>query len=149
MSSRLGLGAVLRNVEKGVKVALVAACVLVAWTGVVRLVSGEAAFQRHGVTYPKVVLTYLAGGAAAGALAGLLAPLARWRLGGVLVGVAAALPFGGMMAYVESGLPPWQAPGAQDSVLAALLIGAGVGWVFPGAAREIDARAARNREQGR
>ncbi len=136
----------LRNVEQGVKVALIGACVLVAWTGVVRLVSGEAAFQRHGVTYPKVVLTYLVGGVVAGALAGLLAPLARWRLGGVLVGVVAALPFGGMMTYVTSGLPPWRDPGADSSMIVAVLLGAGLGWVFPGAAREIEARAARERE---
>jgi hypothetical protein len=137
---------VLRSVEKGVKVAVLGACVLVVWTGLVRLIGGEAAFRRHGVTYPKVALVYLAGGAAAGALAGLLAPLARWRLGGVLVGVVASLPFGGMMAYADSGLPPWRDPGAQDSVVAALLIGAVVGWGFPGVAREIDARAARERE---
>jgi NO-binding membrane sensor protein with MHYT domain len=90
-----------------------------------------------------MVLVYLVGGAAAGAVAGLLAPLARWRLGGVVVGVVAALPFGGMMAYAKSGLPPWRDPGADSSVIVVALLGALVGWAFPPRAREIEARAAR------
>jgi hypothetical protein len=142
---RAGVRSTARNVEKGVKVAVLGACVLVAWTGLVRVVGGAGAFARHGVTYPQVALVYLIGGAAAGAIAGLMAPLARWRLGGVLVGVVAALPSGALMAYAKSGLLPWRDPGADTSMVAVSLIGAVVGWGFPGAVREIDARMARGR----
>jgi hypothetical protein len=116
---RAGVRSTARNVEKGVKVAVLGACVLVAWTGLVRVVGG--------------------------AIAGLMAPLARWRLGGVLVGVVAALPSGALMAYAKSGLLPWRDPGADTSMVAVSLIGAVVGWGFPGAVREIDARMARER----
>jgi hypothetical protein len=145
----LGTGArsAARNVEKGVKVAVLGACVLIAWTGLVRLVGGAGAFARHGVTYPQMAVVYLVGGAAAGALAGLLAPLARWRRGGVLVGMVAALPSGGLMAYAKSGLPPWRDPGADRVMILVVLLGAFVGWVAPGRMREIEARVARERDR--
>lgn len=134
--------AILGNVIKGVKVAVAAAGILALWAGAVRVLQGAEALTRHGVTYPVVVFTYLVGGACAGAVAGLLAPLARFRLGGVLVGVVAALPFGAVAAFADSGRPPWDDPAAAESLIPAVLIGAGVGWIFPSAARRINEPAA-------
>lgn len=60
-----------------------------------------------------VIALYLVGGAAAGAIVGVLQPLAKWKLGAAFVGVAAAIPVAVGVVAVVTGFSAWN----RDHVL--------------------------------
>jgi hypothetical protein len=68
---------------------------------------GEARFQRIHLTYFSVLAYDLVGITAAGAMIGLLRPLARWPVGGAAIGGAVGLPIGLFSAASLWGLAPW------------------------------------------
>jgi len=81
---------VIRNVIWGVGYGLAFAALFMAWAVIARIIGGADTFGQQGTTLLTVLALYLFGGVAAGGIVGLLCPIARWRIGSVLVGIIAA-----------------------------------------------------------
>lgn len=59
---------------------------------IIRLVRGSGPFERLGMSFGMVVITYLLGGFLGGLVLGMLLPIARTKLGAAFVGFFTALP---------------------------------------------------------
>lgn len=130
------------NVVTAVQAGFYAAAFLALWTGLLRLVAGEAPFAEHGLTYTRVAAGYLLGGLAGGAVVGALLPVARSRGGTAAVGALAGLAVGAAMSVVASGMPPWRDPRGGDIALVTVALGAAIGLWFPALARRAAANSA-------
>jgi len=90
--------------------ALAAGCSAVAVA--MRLIGGPDTIARYGVSLPLVIGVYLAGGAAGGALVGLLYPLRQARIGAMLLMTIAATPAYVGIAFAAEGPPSRWSPSA-------------------------------------
>ncbi len=94
---------------------------------------GPDRFSRLHVTILGVVSMYLVGGGLAGAIVGVLSPVAgRSRLGRVVIGIVAALPFCliGIMVMLPRG--DWSRYLVPSVAASALLLGIGGAMAFEG-----------------
>jgi hypothetical protein len=82
---------ILQNLYWGIGWGLAMACFYCVFVVVLYLAQGAAPFEAHETTLGTVILIYFAGGITAGALVGLLRPLARWWPGAMLIGFLAAV----------------------------------------------------------
>jgi hypothetical protein len=94
-----------RNLRWGIGNGLFMGCFFTAVVLVIRVVPGNRPFERTGVTIASTIAVYLIGGMLAGAIIGLLRPLARYALGAMLVSIPAALPVAIRMAVAFEGPP--------------------------------------------
>ena len=109
------------------------ACFAALYSGmavVLYVLAGPAQFGDKGLTLRATVAAYAAGGLAGGALVGLLRPLARWRAGAMLVGVAAAVPLTLALTLAMRGHPAgWSEDVWGGGALAAVALGLGCGFI--------------------
>lgn len=96
----------LERARAGAVAGLGFAAFYVAYGVVLYLRRGDAPFAAHGVSLSTVMLVYVAGGLAAGAIVGIFAPLSAWWLGAILVAtLGAAVVILGVTMATEG--PPW------------------------------------------
>lgn len=117
-----------RDVRSGVVGGLAVATLYCLWIAAIYVFRGPAAFERQGVRFGSLLLTYLTIGIVSGALVGLLKPLARWKSGAYAVGLIAGAPVAIGLAVCIKGMPSnWDADEAFVipilSVVAGLAIG--------------------------
>jgi hypothetical protein len=105
MKTRSRLERVFRNVSWGASRGVVIAGMYCLWVSFLYVLRGTEPFERLGVTFGSVVATYLAIGASAGAIVGLLRPLAARGVGAYLVGLAAGFPVALGIVITSEGLP--------------------------------------------
>ena len=115
----------------GAKWGIAFAAAYSAYALVVYIATGGAALRELHVTLLGVLVTYVIGGALAGAIVGIALPAARgsW-IGAMLVGnlAIASVVTGGCVAM--AGFPPWP-PGYQFSFLVTTLpLGCYSGWLL-------------------
>lgn len=94
-----------RNIYWGVIWGLRIAGVFLVFVGLEYLVAGPAPLTRLGLTFPRLLATYVALGLAAGAIVGLLRPLNRTFQGSVLLGIVGASVVYGGASTVGFGWP--------------------------------------------
>jgi hypothetical protein len=82
-----------------------------AWVSIVYAVSGPEPFERNGVTFSSVVVTYIIIGAVGGGIVGLLRPFSTTKIGAYAIGLIVGL-FGAMsIGILVAGSPlRWQLP---------------------------------------
>jgi hypothetical protein len=78
------------RIKQGVAIGLAFACLYSLYVGGLYFLQGPAPFQRLGTSIGVVIGTYFFGGISAGIVVGVLQPLARWRLGAIVIGIIAA-----------------------------------------------------------
>jgi hypothetical protein len=116
------------SVKKGVKFGVMLALLFCGWITFVRLIHGEAAFTRYGITFSGTVAVYLFMGASAGALVGGMMPWATSPGRAYLTGLVASIPITFGILFQQEG-PPWRWNGSDMglavvlSIVAALAIG--------------------------
>ena len=82
------------------------------WATVIRLWAGPAAFAKPGGTsYPRTVLFYFIGCTVGGTVVGALAPLRRWLLGSMLLGILFMLPVYACFFLVSQTPREWLSSG--------------------------------------
>lgn len=91
------------------------------------LLRGPEPFQANRTSIGLAVLTYFAGATLAGVVVGLTLPLARWRIGAVIVGMLAAVPFYAAIRFAVDGFTPWTMKDTFVILLTSLFVGAPVG----------------------
>jgi hypothetical protein len=118
-----------RNVRWGVTGGLEIAAVYCAWVLVVYALRGPRPFERQGVTLTTVLAFYVGAGAAAGALVGLLRPLApRGEGSAYAVGLLAGVPVAIGAALCTRGLPSgWDATEVVVAAVMTVLVGLFIG----------------------
>lgn len=110
---------------------LIALCLTVI-LAVLAAIQGPRLFESYGTSFLTVALLYLGGGLVGGLVVGLLRPLTRWRLGGVAMGILAALPVGLGVRLMQSGLEPWEAKDTFTLTIFSLALGGTAGWTYWG-----------------
>ena len=102
-----------RDVRRAVTWALALAGLYSLYVVALFALRGAAPFKAVGLSLGAVLALYAGGALAAGAIVGVLMPLARWRAGAAAVGAVAAIPFvAGVLLAVEGPFPvtaarPW------------------------------------------
>ena len=118
----MGRRLVLRDVRRGVAWGAVVGALLSLYAVVLYALEGPAPFRAVGLSLGALVALYPSGAAAAGAVAGLMRPLARRWPGAMLLGATAALPLvTGVLVATEGpfGLAdPW--PWTKVAILSAV-----------------------------
>jgi hypothetical protein len=94
----------------------------------VHLLSRGAALQSRGLALAPLIVLYIGAGLLGGATFGLLAPLARHRLGAMALGFFAVLPLYAGAVILVVPRDEWSTVGLVLAVAAALLVGAPVGY---------------------
>ena len=111
----------LERTRAGAVTGLAIAAFYVAYVVLLYLRRGNAPFGAYGVRLSTVVLVYVGGGLAAGAIVGLLAPLTSSRLGAVLVATLGAYAVFFGIATAAKG-PPWTWGSAEWLAVAILAV---------------------------
>jgi hypothetical protein len=93
------------RIKECVVIGLVFACFYSLYVCGLYLLEGSAPFTRLGTTLGVVIGTYFFGGISGGVAVGVLKPLARWRVGAILVGIVAAFFVFFGIAVASDGLP--------------------------------------------
>ena len=122
----------LSNVVWGIKWGLVYAAIYCAWVVVLIVLNGSLTipFRKDmPVNALLVMATYLWGGVTAGAVLGLLRPLARHRWGAAMVGLAAGLPVALGVRAGMKGFAPWEGEDTFLLAVFAVFMGGGSGLV--------------------
>jgi hypothetical protein len=102
-----------------------------AWVIVVYLLAGDEPFRRQGVSLQAVVATYLAVGVSAGAVIGLLKPLADHWFGAFVVGLLASIPIAaGLMICVAGGPTTWSERDRHLFPMVTILVSGAVGFLL-------------------
>jgi hypothetical protein len=92
---------------------------------VLYLLRGTELFERHGISLTESILMYLGAGAGAGALVGVLRPLARTREGAMLVGAVVMVPVCiGFGLLMFGSLTAWRRPEIYGVITSAVILGA-------------------------
>jgi hypothetical protein len=102
------------------------------FVGALALLRGSDWNPTYQVSTVAVIRGYFVAGALGGAVFGLLRPLARHRLGAVVVGtIVGPIVYGAVMTVVD-GQPQWT---SGPTIIAGVLVGGAVGWRWgrPGA----------------
>jgi hypothetical protein len=114
-----------RWLTRGFRWGLMAAGAYSAYVILLYAVGGAGPFESRGVSLPSVIGIYLLGGVMGGPIVSYLQPLARSRVGAMMLGVIAMLPLAGAtylaMATASSEFL------LEGVIVTAVLIGAGVG----------------------
>jgi hypothetical protein len=85
-------------------------------------------FVHYGVAFPMIALTYVGGGAAAGATAGLLSPLTRWYIGTLFLSGIAMSPFYfGVQIAMHGPITHWDSGDWVGAILLPFLVGSVAG----------------------
>lgn len=114
------------NVRTSVLIGLTMASLYSLYAMVLYAVRGNEPFDANEVSVSAIVLAYYGGGLIGGAIAGLLWPLVRWRVGATLVGaVVAFFLFLGIIAAMDGTGAFFR----SESYLEAAVIGTLVGGV--------------------
>jgi hypothetical protein len=124
------LNRVLSNIVTGALFGFSIGMMFSVYVSLLYVVRGSAPFERLEVSVLSVVVFYLLGGIAIGSLVGLLLPLAKSRLGAVLVGsVAGTATF--VFALVSIyGFTSWSGVAALLAVTWGVLVGSSCGLVY-------------------
>ena len=93
-----------RNTLWGIRYGGIFGLLYSAWAIVIFLVGGQEAFARRGTTVGEVIVLYLAGGAIASAIVGMLRPLMYHRPGAALVCFLSVVPLAFGTKVMLSGL---------------------------------------------
>ena len=93
------------RIRQYVLIGLAFACLYSLYVCVLYLLQGSAPFDRLGTNLWIVIGTYFFGGISAGVVVGLLQPLARWRLGAIVIGIIAAFFVFFGIVVAQDGLP--------------------------------------------
>lgn len=96
-----------QNLLTGVEWGLYFAAVFVAVATLVVVFRGVDLKGEYNMSYVELVLVYVFGGLTGGVTAGLLLPLCRWRVGTMLVGFVAILPFAFVLCYLLVPRSEW------------------------------------------
>jgi len=96
---------ILTNLIWGIRWGVKFTLVYSAFALLVLLFGGSATFRQSGATFLLTIGLYVFGGLIAGAIVGLLRPLARWATGATIVGIIAAVPVCVMGRYVIDQSP--------------------------------------------
>ena len=123
------LGTVGRNTFWGFRYGVVFGLFFSAWAVVALIVGGPETFARQGTTFGEIIGLYLVGGSIAGAIVGMLRPLAYRRVGAAVVGFFAALPLAVGTKIMLSGFR-WTQADEIYLFLFPLLLGCGAGLVL-------------------
>lgn len=111
----------LRNVAWGIAWGAVFA---LAYSGLAVILTATS--QLRGPEDPRLldmIVAYVFGGIAGGAIVGLLRPLANSRVGAAVVGLLVAVPVVLGTGVALYGLPPWERHEAIGLVITAILLG--------------------------
>lgn len=118
----------IRNMRWGVGGGLGIAVIYCVWVTIVYLVFGDDPFTRQGVTLLRVIETCLAAGLSAGAVIGLLRPVAENEFGAFGVGLNAGVPISaGLVICVEGWPSTWSRSVRHLFPVFTLLVGTAVG----------------------
>lgn len=79
------------------------------------------------ITIQSLVILYVSGGLITGAIAGLLAPVARHWAGAMLVGVIGAIPLSALALITLDGTAQWTRTSTEVIVVWSLVVGSLVG----------------------
>ena len=121
----------LERVKGTVLIGLAFACIYSLYVCGLYLLEGPQPFERLHTTLGVVVLSYFAGGIAAGTIVGLLKPLARSRPGAIIVGITAAFFVFLGIGIASDGLPTrWGEDSWLSVIICALLFGTFGGNMF-------------------
>ncbi len=113
-----------RDMMWGVRMGLLFASLFCAYAVAIFATQGSKSFDRLGVSLPAVLVVYCVGGAVAGAVVGLLRPLAVSRWGAMAVGVLAAVPVSAAALVALEGSPSrWSKDDLMGIVLYAIVMG--------------------------
>lgn len=117
------------SVKKGVRFGVMLALLFCSWITFVRLIHGEVAFTRHGITYSGTVAAYLLMGAGAGALVGAMMPWATSPVRAYLTGLLGSIPISVGILFQQEG-PPWKWNRSDMGLAVVLSIAAAlaIGW---------------------
>jgi hypothetical protein len=109
-------------------------CIFATWVIILAVVQGSLDVRIRGREEVNVLVAaavYIGGGGIAGAIVGLLYPLARWRLGAVLVGITALTPFALGIGLSLTGLgQSWEAANTFAAAVVAIGLGGGLGMIY-------------------
>ena len=98
---------------------------------VLYLLRGNAPFEKLGVSLVGVVIAYCACGLSAGALAGVLWPLTRTRLGATLVGfLSGFLVYAGVGVTMDGPPTSWEPFHWWGAAILGLIVGGGLANVW-------------------
>jgi hypothetical protein len=114
----------------GIRWGLAFAAVLGIWVAVMYPLGGAKAVNRIGVPFAALIVLYLVGGVAGGALVGVLLPIVRWGWGAIVVGVLAFVPFGYAVTGVLIGFAPWTVLHTLAVVAGPIVLGVPVGLAY-------------------
>jgi hypothetical protein len=141
---------IIDRVRSTVGVGLTMAAVYSVIASLVWIGNDGVLFESDDVSLFEVIGLYLASGLIGGALCGLLLPIARWRLGAVLLGVIVALPIYGGAAVLLDNDRITTSGKVILALIVSALVGGGVGlWRWydefrPGATDHIEVIATRS-----
>ena len=97
------------RVKSGIGIGLIFASFYSLYVIVLYVFQGQEPFARLGTNLMTVIATYFFGGITAGAVVGILQPLNRWRLGGILIGIVAAFfVFFGIAVAADGPPTKWE-----------------------------------------
>jgi len=113
----------IENLRWGIRFGVTFAVFYCVFGVVIYLTRGPGPFEANEVSLVGVLLAYLGGGIAAGALVGLLRPLLRWRLGALVVGIMATFIVGIGFRSIISGFTPWTQHDLRTNAGFALILG--------------------------
>ena len=120
-----------RNMVIGLRTGLLLGAIFSAWAGVMFLMNGGRPMERYNnVTFIEVAGGYLFGGAVGGVIIGALYPLVRYKVGALLVGMLAVLPFAVAVMGSLQGFSPWTGGHTFVVCVMTLVLGGVVGGVL-------------------
>ncbi len=110
---------------------------LSAYAAIIHLLSRGAALTSRGLSLLPLITLYVVAGVVGGASFGLLAPIARHRLGAMALGFLALVPVYAGAVILVVPRSEWFPVGAVLATAAALVVGVPVGYLaFSGSARK-------------
>jgi hypothetical protein len=136
LSGRHLLRSLLNNVTWGIRWGLRLGCVFSLLALGARVVAGSSGFDKVHTTVWAFVALYLVGGIVSGTIVGLLRPILRWRVGGLVTGIVATFPIALALRTMADGFAPWDHFATELVVSFTLIVGGGCGlgwWRKPNA----------------
>ena len=119
-----------RNMRWGAGAGFLLGCVYSVIALVIHATKGREPFEANDASLASVLFVYLGGGVVGGAIIGLLRPLAKWRFGAVIMGIAAMLPISlGVNLAVSPGISEWTIHNVNKTLLVAIILGGLGGYV--------------------
>lgn len=138
-----------RGLRWGLKRGVLIACGFCVWVSLVYAFSHGNVFEREGLSYPRVVLTYLCIGAISGGLVGSMWRLTESTVGVFVVGVIAGIPLALGLEFAYYGdFQTWGPAEWWGVPVFGLLAGLGIGNEIDRARRrEGDIRVSEDRSE--